>query len=90
MKISKTIEMHYCKCIFLRGDENGILTAHEIFVDIPERYMYKTGAKEEYVSRAHGIKPEAIFRIESVDEKRRVKFEMDLSAFIMAADKKED
>lgn len=90
MKISKTIEMHYCKCIFLRGDEDGILTAHEIYVDIPERYMYKTDAKEEYISRTLGINPETIFRIESVDEKRRVKFEMDLSAFIMTADKKED
>lgn len=90
MKISKTIEMHYCKCIFLSGDENGILTAHEIYVDIPERYMYKTGTKEEYISRTLGINPESIFRIESVDEKRRVKFEMDLAAFIMTADKKED
>lgn len=90
MKISKTIEMRRCKCIFLCSDENGILTAHEIFVDIPERYMCKIGAKKEHVSRVHGINPESIFRIESVEEKRRVKFEMDLSAFIMVADQKED
>lgn len=90
MKISKTIEMRRCKCIFLQPDENGILTAHEIFVDIPERYMYKTGAKEEHVYKGLGINPESIFRIESVEEKRRVKFEMDLSAFIMTADQKED
>lgn len=90
MKISKTIEMRRCKCIFLHPDENGILKAHEIFVDIPERYMYKTGAKEEHVSKGYGIKPESIFRIESVEEKRRIKFEMDLSAFIMVADQKED
>lgn len=90
MRISKTIEMRRCKCIFLQPDDNGILTAHEVTVDMPERYMYKTGAKEEHVSRCFGINPESIFRIESIEEKRRVKFEMDLSAFIMIADQKED
>lgn len=88
--IAKTLEMRRCKCIFLEPDENGILTAREVVVDIPERLMYKNGAAE-YTAEYYGIDVESIFRIESLENPRKVRFEMSTAVFIRNADmKKED
>lgn len=88
--IAKTLEMRRCKCIFLVPDENGILTAREVGVDIPERLMYKNGAVE-YTAEYYGIDVESIFRIESLENPRKVRFEMSTAVFIRNADmKKED
>ena len=88
--IAKTLEMRRCKCIFLKPDENGILTGRELTVDIPERLMYKNGAAAEYTAEYYGIDAESIFRIESLENPRKVRFEMSTDVFIRNADMKED
>lgn len=88
--IAKTLEMRRCKCIFLKPDENGILTGRELTVDIPERLMYKNGAAAAYTAEYYGIPAESIFRIESLESPRKVRFEMSTAIFIRNADKKED
>lgn len=88
--IAKTLEMRRCKCIFLVPDENGILTGRELTVDIPERLMYKNGAAAEYTAEYYGIDVESIFRIESLENPRKVRFEMSNAVFIRNADMKED
>lgn len=88
--IAKTLEMRRCKCIFLEPDENGILTGRELTVDIPERLMYKNGAAAEYTAEYYGIDTESIFRIESLESPRKVRFEMSTAVFIRNADMKED
>lgn len=88
--ITKTLEMRRCKCIFLVPDENGILTGRELTVDIPERLMYKNGAAAEYTAEYYGIDVESIFRIESLENPRKVRFEMSNAVFIRNADMKED
>ena len=88
--IAKTLEMRRCKCIFLVPDEKGILTGRELTVDIPERLMYKNGAAAEYTAERYGIDAESIFRIESLENPRKVRFEMSTATFIRNADKKED
>ena len=88
--IAKTLEMRRCKCIFLVPDENGILTGRGLTVDIPERIMYKNGAAAEYTAEYYGIDVESIFRIESLENPRKVRFEMSNAVFIRNADMKED
>lgn len=88
--IAKTLEMRRCKCIFLVPDENGILTGKELTVDIPERLMHKNGAAAKYTAEYYGIDVESIFRIESRENPRKVRFEMSTIAFIKNADMKED
>lgn len=88
--IAKTLEMRRCKCIFLEPNENGILTGRELTVDIPERLMYKNGATAEYTAEYYGIDAESIFRIESLESPRKVRFEMSTAVFIRNADIKED
>lgn len=88
--ITKTLEMRRCKCIFLVPDDNGILTGRELTVDIPERLMYKNGTASEYVAEYCGIPAESIFRIESLESPRKVRFEMSNAVFIRNADMKED
>lgn len=88
--IAKTLEMRRRKCIFLVPDENGILTGRELTVDIPERLMYKNGAAAEYTAEYYGIEVESIFRIESLENPRKVRFEMSNAVFIRNADMKED
>lgn len=88
--IAKTLEMRRCKCIFLEPDENGILTGRELTVDIPERLMHKNGAAAEYTAEYYGIDPESIFRIESLESPRKVRFEISIAVFIRNADMKED
>ena len=88
--IAITLEMRRCKCIFLKPDENGILTGRELTVDIPERLMYKNGAAAEYTAEYYGIDVESIFRIESLENPRKARFEMSTAIFIRNADKKED
>ena len=88
--IAKTLEMRRCKCIFLEPDENGILTGRELTVDIPERLMYKSGASAAYTAEYYGIDAESIFRIESLESPRKVRFEMSTAVFIRNADMKED
>ena len=88
--IAKTLEMRRCKCIFLEPDDNGILTGRELIVDIPERLMYKNGAVQEYTAEYYGIDVESIFRIESLENPRKVRFEVSTAVFIRNADMKED
>ena len=88
--IAKTLEMRRCKCIFLEPDEEGILTGRELAVDVPERLMYKNGAAAEYTAEYYGIDVESIFRIESLENPRKVRFEMSNAVFIRNADMKED
>ena len=88
--IAKTLEMRRCKCIFMVPDEKGILTGRELTVDIPERLMYKNGAAAEYTAEYYGIDVESIFRIESLENPRKVRFEMSTAVFIRNADMKED
>ena len=88
--IAKTLEMRRCKCIFLVPNENGILTGRELTVDIPERLMCKNGAAAEYMAEYYGIDVESIFRIESLESPRKVRFEMSTAVFIRNADMKED
>lgn len=88
--IAKTLEMRRCKCIFMVPDENGILTGRELTVDIPERLMNKNGAAQEYTAEYYGIDPESIFRIESLESPRKVRFEMSTAVFIRNAVMKED
>ena len=88
--IAKTLEMRRCKCIFLEPDEKGILTGRELTVDIPERLMYKNGAAAEYTAEYYGIDVESIFRIESLENPRKVRFEMSTAVFIRNADMKEE
>lgn len=88
--IAKTLEMRRCKCIFLVPDENGILTGKELTVDIPERLMYKNGAAREYTAEYYEIDVESIFRIESLENPRKVRFEMSTAVFVRNADMKED
>ena len=88
--IAKTLEMRRCKCIFLVPDENGILTGREVTVDIPERLMYKNGEASKYVAEYCGIVEESIFRVESLENPRKVRFEMSTAVFIRNADIKED
>ena len=88
--IVKTLEMRRCKCIFLEPDEKGILTGRELTVDIPERLMYKNGAAAEYTAEYYGIDVESIFRIESLENPRKVRFEMSNAVFIRNADMKEE
>lgn len=87
--IAKTLEMRRCKCIFLVPDENGILTGRELTVDIPERFMCKNDAAK-YTADYYGIDAESIFRIESLENPRKVRFEMSTAVFIRNADIKED
>ena len=87
--IAKTLEMRRCKCIFLAPDENGILTGREFTVDVPERLMHKKGAAE-YTAEYYGIDAESIYRIESLENPRKVRFEMSTAVFIRHADMKED
>lgn len=88
--IAKTLEMRRCKCIFLEPDENEILTGRELTVDIPERLMHKNGAAAEYTAEYYGIDVESIFRIESLESPRKVRFEMNAAVFIRNADMKEE
>lgn len=88
--IAKTLEMRRCKCFFLEPDDNGILTGRELTVDVPERLMYKNGAAAEYTAEYYGIDVESIFRIESLENPRKVRFEMSNAIFIRNADMKED
>lgn len=88
--IAKTLEMRRCKCIFLESDENGILIGRELTVDIPERLMSKSGAAAAYTAAYYGIDAESIFRIESLESPRKVRFEMSTDVFIRNADMKED
>ena len=88
--IAKTLEMRRCKCIFLVPDENRILTGKELTVDIPERLMHKNGAAAEYTAEYYGIDVESIFRIESLENPRKVRFEMSNAVFIRNADMKEE
>lgn len=88
--IAKTLEMRRCKCIFLEPDEKGILTGRELTVDIPERLMYKNGAAAEYTAEYYELDVESIFRIESLESPRKVRFEMSTAVFIRNADMKED
>lgn len=88
--IAKTLEMRRCKCIFLEPDENGILTGRELTVDIPERLMYKNGAAAEYTAEYYGIDAESIFRIESLESPRKVRFEISTAVFIRNAEMKEE
>ena len=88
--IAKTLEMRRCKCIFLVPDENGILTGRELTVDIPERLMYKSGAAAAYTAEYYGIDAESIYRIESLESPRKVRFETSTAVFIRNADMKED
>ena len=88
--IAKTLEMRRCKCIFLVPDENGILTGREVTVDIPERLMHKNGAAAKYTAEYYGIDEESIFRIESLENPRKVRFEMSPAVFIRYANMKED
>ena len=71
-------------------DGNGILTGKELTVDIPERLMYKNGAAAEYTAEYYGIDSESIFRIESLESPRKIRFEMSTVDFIKYADAKED
>lgn len=75
---------------FLKPDENGILTGRDLTVDIPERLMYKNGAAAAYTAEYYGIDAESIFRIESLESPRKVRFEMSTAVFIRNADMKED
>lgn len=86
--IAKTLEMRLCKCIYLVPDENGILTAKELTVDVPEKLMYKNGAASEYVSNYCNIAAESIFRIESLENPRKVQFKMSTATFIKNAEMK--
>lgn len=88
--IAKTLEMRRCKCIFLEPDENGILTGRELTIDIPERLMRKNGAAAAYTAEYYEIDAESIFRIESLESPRKVRFEMSTAVFIRNADMKED
>lgn len=88
--IERTLEMRRCKCIFLEPDENGILTGRELTVDIPERMMRKNGAAQEYTAEYYGIDVESIFRIESLESPRKVRFEISTAVFIRNAVMKED
>ena len=88
--IAKTLEMRRCKCIFLVPDENGILTGREVTVDIPERLMHKNGAAAKYTAEYCGIDEESIFRIESLENPRKVRFEMSTAVFIRNANMKEE
>lgn len=88
--IAKTLEMRRCKCIYLVPDGNGILTAKELSIDVPEKLMYKNGAAAEYTAEYCGIDAESIFRIESLESPRKVRFEMSTAVFIRNADMKED
>lgn len=88
--IAKTLEMRRCKCIFLEPDEKGILTGRELTVDIPERLMYKNGAAAEYTADYYGIDAESIFRIETLENPRKVRFEMSIAFFARNANMKED
>ena len=89
--IAKTLEMRRCKCIFLKPDENGILTGRELTVDIPERLMYKNGAAAEYTAEYYGIDTESIFRIESLENApRKIRFEISTADFIKNAIAKEE
>lgn len=89
--IAKTLEMRRCKCIFLVPDDNGILTGRELIVDIPERLMYKKNSVAlEYIAEYYGINVESIYRIESLENPRKVRFEVSTAVFIRNADVKED
>ena len=86
--VKKTLEMRRCKFIFIEPDDNGVLTVKEGTIDIPERLMYKNGAAK-YTAEYYGIDEESIFRIESLENPREVRFEMSTAIFIRNADKKE-
>lgn len=88
--ITRTLEMRRCKCIFLEPDENGILTGRELTVDIPERLMYENGAAKAYTAEYYGIDAKSIFRIETLERPRKVRFEMSIDFFIRNAYMKED
>ena len=88
--IAKTLEIRRCKCIFLEPDENGILTAKELSIDVPERLLCKNGAAAEYIAEYYGIDSESIFRIESLESPRKIRFEMSTADFIKYATAKED
>lgn len=88
--IAKTLEMRTCKCIYIIPNEDNILSARELIALIPERLMYKNGAAEEYVADYYGISEESIFRIESLENPRKVRFVMSIADFIRNADLKED
>lgn len=51
--------------------------------------MYKKGAAE-YTAEYYGIDAESIYRIESLENPRKVRFEMSTAVFIRHADMKED
>lgn len=88
--IAKTLEMRRCKCIYLVPDGNGILTAKELSIDVPEKLMHKNGAAAEYTAEYYGIDTESIFRIESLESPRKIRFEMSTADFITYATAKED